>query len=256
MTPQEFFNKYNGVGLDVDNYAGDQCVDVFLAYNRDVVGGNWVAGNAIDYWTTYPFDYYKKIANTPDNFPSKGDVIIFGQAVGQYGHICICNTANADSFNSFDQNWPVGSNCHFQDHNYNGVLGWLQTNSQPQTTTEPSEEVTVMTPELRKELDDIKHDLQNAENLTGTLGKNLAAYSDSFVTKKDLKELTDGEDTRFQAELDKIPGLVSTVAPGIIQKLIDSGAISSQVGQPVPTSTPPSDGSSLWLELLKKLGLR
>jgi hypothetical protein len=33
------------------------------------------------------------------------------------------------SFTSFDQNWPLNSLCHFQNHNYTGVLGWLHPKS-------------------------------------------------------------------------------------------------------------------------------
>lgn len=133
MSPQEFFDKNNGVGLNIDGAYGNQCVDVFLAYNRDVVGGPTTRGNAIDYWTNFPTSFYDKIINTPDAIPQEGDIVIWN--IGQYGHIAIFVSGDVNAFISFDQNWPVSidSNgvgygvCHFQAHpNYTNVVGWLR----------------------------------------------------------------------------------------------------------------------------------
>lgn len=132
MTPQEFFNKNNGVGLNIDKVFGNQCVDVFLAYNRDVVNGPGTAGNAIDYWTNYPTAFYDKIFNTAEAIPQKGDVMIWN--IGRYGHIAIFSSGDVNEFISFDQNWPVQVDvngvgfgvCHFQPHNYVNVVGWLR----------------------------------------------------------------------------------------------------------------------------------
>lgn len=145
MTVKEFFDAWNNKPCDFDKVYGFQCVDIFKQFNKDVVGAPNVNGNAIDYFTTYPTDFYTKKTNTPTNFPLLGDVIIWGKTVGQYGHIAICSEATKDSFTSFDQNWPlqVDSNgnglgvCHYQAHNYNGVLGWLHPKSLPEPQ-EPS----------------------------------------------------------------------------------------------------------------------
>lgn len=134
MTIKEFFDKWNNVGCDFDGVYGFQCVDVFKQFNKDVVGGLNVNGNAIDYWTTYPTGFYSKVANTPTGVPIEGDVMIWGKTLGQYGHIAIFHTGNADKFVSFDQNYPLGSVCHFQSHDYKGVLGWLHPNKLPAET--------------------------------------------------------------------------------------------------------------------------
>lgn len=127
MTTQEFFNQYNGKGVDFDGYYGFQCMDLAEQYNKDVVGAPRLGGNAADVWDHYPTDKYDKIANTPNNAPQLGDIIIWGRTVGGgFGHIAIVQTATISSFTSMDQNWPAGSIAHFQQHNYTSVLGWLR----------------------------------------------------------------------------------------------------------------------------------
>lgn len=146
MTIDQFFTAWNNKGLDADKVYKFQCVDVFLQYDHDVVGGPSTRGNAIDYWTKYPTDFFDRIANNPNNFPQKGDVVIWGTGVGKNGHIAVCSSANADSFVSFDQNWPLNIDkdgnglgvCHFQAHNYNSVLGWLR----PKVVQSPSTNTT------------------------------------------------------------------------------------------------------------------
>jgi hypothetical protein len=128
MTPQEFFTKYNGKGIDYDNYYGFQCMDEYRQFVKEVLNfpqSPSVSG-AIKVWDTYLKDRFDRISNSDTNFPECGDVIIWGAGVGEYGHIAICSSANKDNFISFDQNWPVGSLCHYQNHSYKNVLGWLK----------------------------------------------------------------------------------------------------------------------------------
>ena len=132
MTYQEFKNKYNGRPLDFDGFYGYQCMDLAQFYNKEVVNGARLMGNAKDVWDTYPQDKYTKIANTPTGVPLKGDIVIWkGMPGNQYGHIAVFDNGNVNSFVSFDQNWPVGSYCHLQNHNYNYVLGWLHPKQVP-----------------------------------------------------------------------------------------------------------------------------
>jgi hypothetical protein len=142
----DFFNKWNNRGSNYDKVFGNQCVDVFKYFNRDVVGATEVSGNAINYWTKYPTHFYTKIINTPWFIPKKGDVMIW--AVSKtlpLGHIAIVKEANLFSFVSFEQNWPtqgyydkkgnfIGTGvCHFEKHNYlfPKVLGVLRPNKLP-----------------------------------------------------------------------------------------------------------------------------
>lgn len=133
MTVQQFFDQWNGRGVDFDKYYGFQCMDLAQQYNKDVVGGSFLSGAAAkDVWNTYPQDKYTRISNTPTGVPVKGDIIIWGTGVGPYGHIAVFSSGDVNQFTSFDQNWPVNSLCHYQQHNYNGVLGWLHPKvSQP-----------------------------------------------------------------------------------------------------------------------------
>lgn len=128
MTFQEFLEKYNGKFVEVAGSPGaeNQCVDLANAYIRDVLGLpiiEWT--NAIDF-PSKAGDAYEYIKNTPTGIPKEGDLVIWGG--NKYGHIAIFIEGNADTFRSFDQNFPTGSNVHVQNHNYTTppVLGWLR----------------------------------------------------------------------------------------------------------------------------------
>ncbi|MEK9208176.1 MAG: CHAP domain-containing protein [Patescibacteria group bacterium] len=132
MTIQNFFDSYEGLWIDFDGAYPDQCVDLYQTYGKKVIGAPYKGGNAADIWNTYPTDFYDQIANTPTGVPHLGDVIIWGTKYGPYGHIAVCtDIADVKGFTSFDQNDPAKSRCHFQPHNYFGVLGWLRPHSLP-----------------------------------------------------------------------------------------------------------------------------
>lgn len=134
MTIQQFFDKYNGKGIDFDGYYGFQCMDLAHQYAVEVVGKDFApAPAAKDVWKQN-ISGYDKIPNTPNGVPQKGDIVIWGVGIGPYGHIAVFDHGDQNSFVSFDQNWPLGSLCHFQNHNYNGVLGWFHPKS---ITTQP-----------------------------------------------------------------------------------------------------------------------
>lgn len=128
MNYTEFFNKYNGKPVDFDGYYGNQCMDLYRQYVKEVIECPQSPGvnGAKDVWNTYLPEYFERITNTPTGVPQKGDIVIWGVGVGPYGHIAIFDNGDSNSFKSFDQNWPVGTYCHLQQHNYNNVLGWLR----------------------------------------------------------------------------------------------------------------------------------
>ena len=135
MTINEFFNAYLGIWIESnkssDESTNDQCVDLWRTYNRKVIGAPDKYGNAVDFWTNYPTDFYDKIPNTPTGIPQLGDVMIWGTRYGKYGHIAVCtDIADVKTFTSFDQNDPIGEPCHYQPHNYTGLLGWLRPKNQ------------------------------------------------------------------------------------------------------------------------------
>lgn len=92
-------------------------------------------------------DAFNWLPNTPTGVPQPGDIIVWNTAVGPYGHTAIFIDGNSSSFRSFDQNWPTGSAAHVQNHNYNGVVGWLRFK---QATPAPQGEGN-MTPEQEKQ---------------------------------------------------------------------------------------------------------
>ena len=123
MNITEFFLKWNNKFLDADNAAGFQCVDVIKQYFKEVLGLFPRQGNAIDYWKEIPG--FVKINKTWYNRPNPGDIIVFN--IGEFGHIAICNWSRFFDFGGFEQNFPIGSPCHYQHHpNYVNVLGWLR----------------------------------------------------------------------------------------------------------------------------------
>lgn len=138
MTFDELIQQYNGKGIDWDGYYGYQCFDLAHFYAVKVVGKDIPAKPAAkDLWNV-EITGYKKIANTPDGVPQKGDIIIWGTGIGAWGHVAIFVAGNTSSFTSFDQNFPTGSLCHIQQHDYTGVLGWFHPLSSPASDpTEP-----------------------------------------------------------------------------------------------------------------------
>jgi hypothetical protein len=144
--PDQFFAEWDQKGCDFDGYFGFQCMDLYQQYNKECVGGPIVYGNAIDMWDRFSTDFYYKIPNTPTNSPIKGDVVVWGQGVGQFGHIAVAKDGDTNSFTSFDENWPLGSLCHFQPHSYKNVLGWLRPGKDPATQPAPTPPTPVPPP--------------------------------------------------------------------------------------------------------------
>lgn len=129
MTLQQWFDKVGGKYIDYDGVYGAQCVDLVKSYFADVIGIPAIRNNAVDYWTNYPTAHFTKIVNTPSFVPQRGDIMIWGTAVGQYGHIAIVVDGNVNTFRSLDQNWPFSNGTtpsKVITHNYTGVLGVLR----------------------------------------------------------------------------------------------------------------------------------
>lgn len=126
MHVEDFIKKNDGKPLDFDGYFQTQCMDLAQFYNRDVLGNPRLFGNAIDQWTNYPKDRFDRVSYRPERVPTKGDIMIWGSGVGQFGHIAVFVNIAGAGFISFDQNFPLGSRCHKQQHNWDGVLGWLK----------------------------------------------------------------------------------------------------------------------------------
>ena len=175
MKVQEFFDKYNGKEIDYDGFYGNQCMDLAEQYNKEVIGAPRLTGDAYQVWENYPIDFYERILNTPEGVPQEGDLIIWNKNVGGgFGHIAISTGNEADAtsmFESFDQNWPIGSLCHFQRHDYKNVVGWLHPKSNQQSIID----------ELRTQRD-----------------ANWNMYSDELKKNNDLAKQLQDEQTKSQ----------------------------------------------------------
>lgn len=132
MNLKDFINQHNGKYLEVAGSPGaqNQCVDLANGYIRDVLGLpiiEWT--NARDF-PSKAGDNYEWLVNTPTGVPQYGDLIIWQH--NQYGHIAIYLDGDTNTFNSFDQNYPTGTPCHVQSHNYTSpqVAGWLRPKNQ------------------------------------------------------------------------------------------------------------------------------
>jgi len=137
MSLNDFVVKWQGKFLEIAGSAAlNQCVDLANGFIRDVLGLpiiEWT--NARDF-PTKAGDNYDYIGNTPDGIPKESDLVIWNNTTN--GHIAVFIEGNVDSFRSFDQNYPTGTPCHIQNHNYNGVSGWLHPKQVTQATTAPS----------------------------------------------------------------------------------------------------------------------
>ena len=135
MTLDEFIAKYNGKPIDFDKTYGAQCFDLYRQYCQEVlnVPQSPPTGDqgAKRIWDTYLQEYFEKISNSPDNFPLKGDIVIWGDSYGPYGHVAVCTEATANTFKCFSQNDPSGALCVIKLYkNYSVVLGWIRRKSQ------------------------------------------------------------------------------------------------------------------------------
>lgn len=143
-THDEFIKDFNGIGVNFDGRFGNQCVDLFRYYIHQVLDcpqppGVSGAYQLADNYDRSRFKWIDNIENDVNNFPVKGDIVIWKPtpANGNYGHVAICIDADGHTFTSFDQNFPsqgykdskgnfIGTGvCHKQKHNYSDVKGWL-----------------------------------------------------------------------------------------------------------------------------------
>jgi hypothetical protein len=128
MTFENFLGTYNGkanVGNTTENKG--QCVGLVAVWIESLNLPH-VWGDAFDMFVNADEKFFEKILNTPEALPKAGDIIIWSKKFnGTVGHTGLCTgTANLDTFECFEQNDPIGSNCHLKTYNYNFVYGWLR----------------------------------------------------------------------------------------------------------------------------------
>lgn len=132
MTLDDFVAKWDGQKLEITGAGtnGDalyQCVDLANGYIRDVLGLpiiEWT--NAVDFPTKADPNHYDYIVNNPtdpNQIPTKGDLVVWKPSPG---HIAVfLDKIDDNHFHSFDENFPLYSVCHIQEHNWTNVIGWL-----------------------------------------------------------------------------------------------------------------------------------
>ncbi len=190
MTIKEFFSKYDGKGIDWDNSYGFQCVDLYDQYCVEVVGAPIIlVEGAKDIWNSYPVDYFERVLNTVDGVPIEGDVIIWGSGLGTYGHVAIYSEGDVNRFTSFDQNYPVGSKCHFQEHTYGYVIGWLRPKKQSDALTECLKQHT----ELVTELEIVKKQLTEKDGVISTQAGTLLQKGEELAKATETIKLLEEE---------------------------------------------------------------
>jgi hypothetical protein len=171
--------------------------------------------------------------------------------VGAYGHVAVCKEGDVNSFTSFDQNWPtnVDANgnglgvCHFQGHNYNGVLGWLRPKSLPnvpeppvvppptvvtgdQTKIDLGEKLGVMElQQVRSQILDLKQTITNLGTEEAgyktqinemiksrqTLAEKLACADDFAIITAEIQKLIEKEDQLNEVTENPVEKLISAL---------------------------------------------
>lgn len=137
MTLTDFITRYNGKYVDTDGAYGGQCMDLMHQYCVEVLGiqdlSVLAAPSAKSVYENFSnvkgHELFEQIGNTPTGVPQEGDLMFWVNA--PYGHVAVFHDGDANSFKSFDQNYPTGSPCHIQNHTYANVGGWLRFKGQP-----------------------------------------------------------------------------------------------------------------------------
>lgn len=114
--------------VDFDNVPPASCVDLVNGLCATVYDGPRWTGNAVDL-IAQKHAGWKWIANTPDNQPRMGDIIVWHAniptlTIGPFGHTSICLVSNKMQFVSMDQDWPMASPVRMVAHSFLGVAGW------------------------------------------------------------------------------------------------------------------------------------
>ena len=128
---QDFLTKFNGqqgVGNTSENKG--QCVGLVCVW-VDTLGFPHIWGNACDLFANADEQFFDKILNTPEAIPQAGDIVVWSAKFnGTVGHTAIATgTGDINTFETFEQNDPLGSNCHLKTYKYTSVIGWLRPRS-------------------------------------------------------------------------------------------------------------------------------
>lgn len=127
MDALDFAWRHIGDVVRAPGGIGGECVDLANLWLLECCGLPHVFADAVN-WRDAPIRGFKWVQNTPTNFPSSGDLVVWGayapHGIGQAGHIALCQVADANHLITLDQNWPEHAAVGLHLHDYGGVLGW------------------------------------------------------------------------------------------------------------------------------------
>lgn len=112
---------------NVGDTAGNrgQCVGLIEVW-LDSLGLPHIWGNAKDLLANADPRHYGVIENGPTNYPSVGDIAVWGSMWGNgNGHCGVVVAGDVNRMLVFEQNDPDGSPPHEAYYSYFGVKGWL-----------------------------------------------------------------------------------------------------------------------------------
>jgi hypothetical protein len=189
-TLSEFVNKWTGKTIDTDGIYPNQCMDLMHQYLIDMFGLTdpriLAQDSAYKVYTNFDnvfgHEMFERIANTPTGVPQSGDVLFFGQAIGQWGHVCMFVDGNTDTFRSFDANWPTGTLPHIQTHNYTGVLGWLRYKQPAQSTIPSGDDCPLKLTQVTQERDRLNGVISGKDETISHLGDTINAKNAEITT--------------------------------------------------------------------------
>lgn len=179
-----FLNQYNGmngVGNTPENKG--QCVGLISVW-MDILGVAHEWGDAKDLLNNADKNVFDVILNTPDGVPQVGDVIVWrGAFNGGAGHTGVATgTGDTKTFEVFEQNDPLGSNCHLKTYKYSFVDGWLhfkQIDTQSiidELRTARDNNWNLYQSELQKN-NDLQKKLEDEQNSNITLNNTIATIT-------------------------------------------------------------------------------
>ena len=207
MTVDEFIAKYNNKDCEVggSSNAVNQCVDLANAYIMEVLGRPQILWTNADDFPSKCTDFCDWIPYIKGLIPPEGSLIIWELA--DTGHIAL-STEDADTnrFKSFDQNWPVGSKCHLQEHNYNNVIGWLHPKG--------------LDVSCEKDLSDCQTNLDIKVRERDSLTKKLGDCETNLSVKVKERDKLLTENAQLRAQIDSIK-LENEVEKDQIKKTCD-----------------------------------
>ena len=204
----EFFEQYTiGRGVDFDGQFQFQCFDLAneYIYKRTDKQPIMNLSSAKDIWYQpdgiFPFSVsYEKIANSPDNYPDKGDIIVWDAwDSNPYGHVALVLQANTNYVKVLQQDGftpTIGITEMTWD--YNNVLGWFRLN------IIPFHDLTINNDDMAI-LEKITNQIQNEEtsNLSKELKDNITNSFNSGDYGYAVRELNWTKDENLNLENQK-----------------------------------------------------